>query len=95
MTTYPEDRSRPVDAYLEVRLPNGTRRFLQPDGSLVTDSRPIVSNWTVGPFSGEIFRYTFSGGEPSGSYRWRAYFTEPGTSNIVGLVTEAPFTVIP
>jgi len=84
-----------VDAYVAVALPRGTLLFLQGDGSLTTDLRPIVSNWTVAAFSGEVFRYTFSGGEPLGSYRWLAAFTEPGTLTFVTPIVEAPFTFSP
>ena len=61
------------------------------------DAEPgvIRSDWPVGLFSGEIFRHTFAGAEPSGSYRWLGYFTEPGTSNIIGLIGQAPFTFSP
>jgi len=94
-TTYAGATPREVDAYLGVRLPDGTSLFMQADGSFTTDSRPIVSNWPVGPLSGEIFRYTFGGGEVSGSYGWLSYYTEPGTSNIIGIISQAAFTFIP
>jgi len=94
-TTYPEDRSRLVDAYVQVQPPSGASLFVQADGSFTTDRRPLVSNWPVRPFSGEIVRYTFRGGEPSGSYRLLGYFTEPGTSEIVGLPSQAAFTFSP
>ena len=95
VTAYPGDRSRRVDAYVAVQLPDGTLLVLQVDGSFTREIRPIVSNWTVAPFSGEIFRYTFGGDEPSGSYRWLAAFTEPGTLNFIGLIAQAGFTFSP
>jgi YVTN family beta-propeller protein len=93
-TTYVGSTSRRLDAYVEVQLPDETRLFLQADGTLTREIRPIVSDWPVGPFSGEIFRHTFAGAEPSGSYRWLSYFTEPGSSNMVGIIAEAAFTFV-
>ena len=93
-TTYVGSTSRRLDAYVEVQLPDETRLFLQADGRFTRETRPIVSDWPVGPFSGEIFRHTFAGAEPSGSYRWRSYFTEPGSSNMVGIIAEAAFTFV-
>lgn len=61
-----------VDAYVAIRLPDGSLCFLQGNGSLTRAVRPIVTNWTVAPFNGEIFRYTFGGGEPQGNYTWLA-----------------------
>jgi hypothetical protein len=84
-----------VDGYVALQLPDGTLRFLQADGSLAPETRPLISNWHVMPFSGTIFSYTFGGHEPSGSYRWLAAFTEPGTTNIVGLTAQAAFTFSP
>jgi membrane-associated protease RseP (regulator of RpoE activity) len=94
-TTYAGTTPRAVDAYIAAQLPDGTLLFLQTDGSLTLEIRPIVSNWPVAPFSGEIFRYTFGGHEPSGSYRWLAAFAEPGTANVIGLAAQASFTFSP
>ena len=94
-TVYPGERSRLVDAYVAILLPDQRLFFMQGDGSFTREIRPVVSNWTVGPISGELFRYTFGGGEPSGTYRWLAAFTEPGTLNIIGLIAQAAFTFSP
>jgi DNA-binding beta-propeller fold protein YncE len=84
-----------VDLYVAVQSPDQTLRFLQVDAGLTPDPRPLVANWTVVPFAGELLRYTFSGGEPSGLYRWLAAFTAPGTVNILGTMAQAPFTFSP
>jgi hypothetical protein len=81
-----------VDAYLAIRLPDGTLLFF-PD--FTVDLRPVLTSWPVVPFSGEVFRYTFIGMEPAGSYAWLAAFTEPGTLNIIGSIVQAPFSFGP
>jgi YVTN family beta-propeller protein len=88
---YPGDGSRFVDAYVAVELPDGTLLHLQADGSFTQEIRPIVSNWPVASFSGDIFSYTFSGNEPLGEYRWQAFLTEPGALNVIGVNAQAPF----
>lgn len=93
--TYVGSTARRVDAYAEVRLPDHSSVFLQSDGTLTREARPIAGNWPVAAFSGAIFQQTFTGAEPSGSYEWLGYFTEPGTSRVVGLVSRAPFTFGP
>jgi hypothetical protein len=41
------------------------------------------------PFSGEVFRYTFTGGEPHGAYTWFAALTVPGTLTLIGHFAES------
>jgi hypothetical protein len=94
-TTTPGATPRAVDAYVAVLLSDGTLLFLQGGGSFTTDFRPIVSNWQVSPFSGEIFRYTFVGGEPVGIYAWVGAFTEPETLNLIGPLVFTLFTFSP
>lgn len=84
-----------ADAYVAVRLPDGTLLFLQGDGSFTREIRPIVRNWTVTSFSEGIFPYIFKGGEPRGSYAWLGAFTEPGTLNIIGGIPQGPFSFSP
>ncbi|MBI2877814.1 MAG: hypothetical protein HYY20_13145, partial [Candidatus Tectomicrobia bacterium] len=86
---------RAVDAYVALRLPEGTLLFLQGDGRFTPGIRPLVTNWTLANFSGEIFRYTFGGNEPVGLYAWLAAFTEPGTLNLLGGIVEVPFRRAP
>lgn len=92
-TTYAGERTDPLDAYLELRLPDGAVLFAQQDGRFTTERRPLVGQWTVQPFSREIFKRVLSGGEPPGRYTWRAYFTEPGAPDVVGPVGEVTFDV--
>ena len=95
-TTYGGATPRAVDAYLELRRPDGTVDFLAADGSFTVHlRRPVASQVLAGPFSGEVARYGFVDDLPFGTYRWRAYFTEPGTLDVVGLVAEAAFALLP
>lgn len=84
-----------VDAYVALRLPDGSLLFLQGNGSFTRAVWPIVTNWTVAPFDGEIFRYTFGGREPQGHYAWLAAFTVPGTMHFIGDIVEVPFMFSP
>lgn len=83
-----------ADAYVAIALPTGGLLFLQGDGSLSLEPRPLVHNWPVSHFSGEIFRYTFGGGEPPGSYRWLAAFTKPGTLSLIEPLVSVPFSLV-
>ena len=80
-----------VDVYVALQLPTGTLLFLQGDGSFNTALAPILSGWTPSAFSGQIFNYLFSGGEPSGAYHWLAAFAQPGTLNFIGGIADTPF----
>ena len=95
VTIVPESTPMVVDLYVALQLPGQSLRFLQADGSLAPEARPLVGGWTVVPFRGEVFRQTLSAQELPGNYVWLAAFTEPGTGNIVGSVTQAPFQVSP
>jgi hypothetical protein len=75
-----------VDLYMVLQLPDQTLRFLQADGGLTLEVRPLV---------GEPFRYMFTGGEPVGDYRWLVVFTEPGTGTITEPVAQVPFAFSP
>ncbi len=84
-----------ADVYVALQLPDGSLLFLRGDGSFSTDLQPIVANWLVGPYSGQIFTYTCTGWEPAGSYTWLAAFTQPGTLNFIGPIVSAPFSYSP
>lgn len=84
-----------ADAYVAIQLPGGSLLFLQGDGTFTTAILPIVQNWTVSPFSGQILAYTFGGGEPTGSYAILGAFTQPGTLTFIGAIAQAPFTFSP
>lgn len=91
----PGPTTRTVDAYIAIKLPDGTLLFMQGDGSFTPTPQPIVRNWTVAPFSEQIFSYIFGDGVPGGAYTWLAAFTEPGTGNIIGSIVQTPFTFSP
>ena len=80
-----------ADVYVALRLPNGSLLFLQGGGGVTANPAPILQNWTVGTFTGQIFSYTFSGGEPAGGYVWLIALTTPGTTNFIGPIAVAPF----
>lgn len=86
-----------VDLYvvLQLPVPDQTLRFLQVDGGLTPEIRPLVGSCTVAPSMVEPFRCAFSGGEPVGDYRWLALFTEPGTGTITEPVAQVPFAFSP
>jgi hypothetical protein len=84
-----------ADLYVALELPDQSLWFLHADGSFTPEMRPLLSGWTVTPWRAEVFRYTFTGTEPPGSYRWLAAFTEPGTGMIVGAIAQAPLTFNP
>ncbi len=73
-----------VDVYVALSLPGGSLLFLQGDGNLTSELRPIVTNWTPTAFAGQIFTYRFGGGEPVGSYTWYPAFTVPGGNPLFG-----------
>ena len=81
-----------ADVYVAVQLPDGTLLFLLGDGSISPVLQPIVQSWPVSSFTGQIFQYTFSGGEPTGNYAWLAAFTQPGTLNFIGSIFSVPFS---
>jgi len=85
-TVMPGATATTADVYVALALPDGVLLFLRGDSSLTTEWQPIVGNWTVGAFSGEIFQHPFSGWEPQGCYTWYAAFTPPGQSPLAGTI---------
>jgi 6-phosphogluconolactonase (cycloisomerase 2 family) len=94
-TTRPGPIAQAVDLYVALQLPDQSLWFLQADGGLTTEVRPLVANWVVAPFRGELWRYTFNGTERAGLYTWLAAFTETGTMDILGIIAQAQFTFSP
>jgi pimeloyl-ACP methyl ester carboxylesterase len=83
-----------VDAYVLVRVPDGTVLSLSGNGfsaSLV----PIATALTPVSFTGDILRFSFAGSEPPGGYTWFAALTEAGTLNVIGDIDQDPFTFSP
>jgi hypothetical protein len=73
-----------VDGYVTVRTPGGQAIYLQLGGMFSFIQAPMISNWQVAPFNGQIFAYTFAGNEPPGIYTVTGSFTQPGTFNPAG-----------
>ena len=92
-TVVPGDYPWPVDVYVALQQPDQTLLFLQANGSFTLEARPLVAGWTATPFAGEIFHYTFSGGEMGGNYVWLAAFSISGTSQLITDIAQAPFTL--
>jgi len=65
------------------------------DGGFSSTIGPALTDWTVVPFAGPVFSYTFNGSEPTGSYEWFLILANTGTSNIIGSIAGAPFTFTP
>ena len=91
----PEPSPQPVDCYVMLRRPDETMAFLQADGRLTAESRPVLSNVMLAPLGREIFRHIVAASDPSGTYRWIRALTKPGTSTIIGEIVEVPCTVGP
>lgn len=83
----------PVDAYIVVRLPSGQFLSLQLNGSFVAGIVPIARGFNPFAFQGIVANYTFSGGEPTGTYTWLAALTQPGTLNVISQLHQLNFTV--
>ena len=93
-TLTPGTSDQPVDAYVVVRLPD--QSFLSVTfGGVAPGLVPIVTGLAPIAFTGEVFRYTFTGSEPAGAYTWLAGVTQPGTLSVLGSIGEWPFTVTP
>lgn len=83
-----------VDAYVVVRLPDGSFLSLLLDGRIVPGLVPIARGFTPFAFNAEVLRFTFTGAEPPGSYTWLGALTQAGTLS-VGTIDEDAFTVTP
>ena len=83
----------PVDAYIVVQLPTGQFLSLQLGGGLVPGIVPIARGFVPFTYEGILANYTFTGGEPGGTYTWYAVLTEPGTLNFVSPLRQTTFNV--
>jgi hypothetical protein len=83
----------PVDAYIVLRLPSGQLLSLQLGGRFVPGIVPIARRFVPFDFQGALAQYTFTGGEPAGTYTWYAVLTTPGTLNFVSPLQQLAFTV--
>lgn len=93
--TLTPDVATPVDAYIVVDVPGLGTLSLQLNGGVVPGTVPIASGFVPFPFSGLVLQYTFTGGEPPGTYQFRAFLTQPGTLTVIGVADADPFTVGP
>jgi len=84
-----------ADVYIALQLPNGTLLVMQPGGGFGTALTPLLSGVPVPNFAGPIFSYTFTGVEPSGTYKWFAALTTPGTLQVIGTLAVASFNYMP
>ena len=84
-----------VDAYIVLRLPAGTLLSLQAGGGAAPGIVPIAPGFTPVPFSGDLLRHTFGGGEPAGTYTWYSALAETGTANLIGPIDQDAFAFTP
>jgi len=84
-----------ADVYLAIQLPDGTLFFMGSDGGFSSTIGPALTDWTVVPFAGPVFSYTFNGSEPVGQYEWFLILIQTGTANLIGPISIAPFTFTP
>lgn len=84
-----------VDAYIVVVLPDGAVISIGEDSGASLDLRPMMSGVLSTPSTAEILRYTFMGGEPTGSYRWYGAVTEAGTFTVIGDISGQTFEFAP
>ena len=84
-----------VDAYIIVVLPDGAVISIGEDRGAALDLRPMMSGVLSTPSTAEILRYTFMGGEPTGSYRWYGAVTEAGTFTVIGDISAQTFEFAP
>jgi hypothetical protein len=84
-----------VDVYVVIQVPGDGVFSLQPGGGLVPGLVAFATGVTPAPLSGEIFRHTFAGTEPSGGYPFVVGLTEPGTLTPVSAVEDLRFFFTP
>jgi len=88
-----------ADVYIALQLPGCTLLacvlFWQGGFNFTAAPQPILRNWPIRPFDGQIFSYTFGGTEPVGNYVWLGAFAVPGTLHLIGGIMQAPFTFSP
>jgi hypothetical protein len=83
-----------ADIYVALQTPAGSLLYMHPGGALDATPGPFLSSCSASN-AGEIFRYTFGGGEAPGQYKWLAGFASPGTTNFTGPIISAPFSFTP
>jgi hypothetical protein len=81
-----------VDAYVYVRIPTGQYFSLQLGGALVPGIVPIARGFVPFAYEAPLAQYTFSGGEPTGTYTWLFGLTRAGTMDFVTPQEQLGFT---
>ena len=70
--------------------------FLLPPGTTLHPQAPWQANLLVPAVTDvPVFSHTVVGTEPLGTYTWLAFFTRPGTQDLLGPVASASVTVQP
>jgi hypothetical protein len=82
-----------VDVYVGLLLPSGELFYLTPQGELTQTPQSLTPAGLAQAASAEVFRYTLTGAEPSGPYKWLSALTAHGTMTWVSAVAQTPFTV--
>jgi hypothetical protein len=54
-----------------------------------------MTSWTESPEARQAYSHAFAGGEPVGTYKILAAFTQPGTLTFLGPIMTAPFSFAP
>jgi hypothetical protein len=83
-----------ADAYIVIRLPDGTLLSLVPAGA-VAGIAPAATGFVPVLFRGEVVRYTFQGHEPGGTFDWFSVLTRTGTLDFLGAVDQDSFAFSP
>ncbi len=78
-----------VDAYVVLRLPDGRLFSLTGINGFALGVVPAAVAFSPAPFTGEVFRHTFTGIEPHGTYTWYAALVATGTLTPLGPVAQA------
>ena len=100
-----------VDVYVAIMLPDGRLFFVEyniSDGSYsfhtgsvnnTSTWTPCVTGLTLSSGSSlsnfQLLQYTFTGGEPAGTYTWYTVLTTPGTTDIIGTYCPRSFVLNP
>jgi hypothetical protein len=94
-TVTPGRSATTVDAYIALRLADGSILSLQPGGGLVPGLVPYVRGFLPLASVQPVFAYTFTGIEPPGDHAWLAGMTQAGTGSIIGSPDQHLFSVSP
>ncbi len=98
LTLIPDGIGVPVDAYVMVRLPDGSllSLLLTLTGvSIVPGMYPIATNFSPFPISGPLLTAQIPPGLPAATYTWISQLTQAGTLNVIGTPDQLPFTLTP